>query len=123
MKNQSRILLIEDDRFLRELYGQSLENAGYTVLAAFEGQMALDLLDEYGAELILLDLMLPGHSGIELLNELQSHSDWQKLPVVVLSAVGQNRFKGDLGQFGVVDYLQKGEFTPKELPSLIKRHL
>lgn len=120
-KNQ-HVLLIEDDLFLRELYLQALQKAGFIVQAAQDAQEGLDLLDEYGADLLVLDLMLPAHGGIEALHELQSHSDWQSIPVVVLSSVPRQRFVGaDLTQLGVKHYLYKPDTTPEQLVNTLSQ--
>lgn len=114
------VLLIEDDQFLRELYQLALVEAGFTVQAAQDAQEGLDLLDEYGADVLVLDLMLPAHGGLEALMELQSHTDWQSIPVVVLSSVPSRRFAGaNLKQFGVKHYLYKPDTTPAQLVSTL----
>lgn len=120
--NSRHVLLIEDDLFLRELYLQALQQAGFIVQVAQDAQEGLDLLDEYGADLLVLDLMLPAHGGIEALHELQSHSDWQSIPVVVLSSVPRQRFvSADLKQLGVKHYLYKPETTPAQLVGVLSQ--
>lgn len=118
-----KILLIEDDRLLRDLYAQALELGGYTVLVAGDAQSGLDQLDEYGAQLIILDLMLPAHGGIEVLHELQSQPDWQNIPVIVLSAVAKHRVPAGMGELGVVAYLDKSATDPAQLINSIKELL
>lgn len=111
-----RVLLIEDDLFLLELYRQALAGVGYLVQAAQGAQEGLDLLDEYGADVVVLDLMLPAHGGIEALHELQSHSDWQAIPVIVLSSVPQSRLgHGNLAELNIQHYLYKPDTTPTDL--------
>lgn len=122
MTATSRVLLIEDDLFLLELYRQALTLAGFVVQAAQDAQTGLDLLDEYGADVLVLDLLLPAHGGIEALHELQSHSDWQAIPVVVLSSIPHKRFmKSDMAQLGVKHYLYKPDTTPADLVDTLSR--
>jgi DNA-binding response OmpR family regulator len=116
------LLLIEDDQLLRELYAQALEQAGFAVLAAPDAQTGLDLLDEYGASAVILDLLMPFHDGVEVLYELQSHPDWQNLPVIVLSALNRQRIPAGLGELGVTRYLDKSEAGPAELVAAV-RHI
>jgi DNA-binding response OmpR family regulator len=120
------ILLVEDDQFLSDLYLGVLVQAGYSTQVASDAQIAIDLLDEYGADLIILDLLLPGHNGIEVLQELQSHSDWQKIPVVILSSQPQTVLKlttQQLADYGVVKYLYKPHTIPETLLDEIKELL
>lgn len=118
-----RVLLIEDDQMLRELYAQSLEGADLAVLAATDAQTGLDLLDEYGADIVVLDLLLPAHGGVEVLHELQSHPDWQSLPVILISALGRAKVPAGLSELGVTQYLDKAKTTPQQLIKTVKRYI
>ncbi len=112
------ILLIEDDHYLRDLYQAIIIGAGYKVNIAADAQSALDILDEYGADLIVLDIFLPFHNGIELLQELQSYKDWQNIPVIVVSTQAQADFKANESiwrEHGVRTYLSKSSLSPGEL--------
>jgi len=121
MSADKKLLLIEDDQLLRDLYAQALEHAGFAVLSAADAQTGLDLLDEYGAEVIILDLMLPAHGGVEILHELQSHQDWRSIPVIVLSALSRQRVPAGLSDLGVKLYLDKAETEPAHLVAAVKR--
>lgn len=116
----AKILLIEDDQLLRELYAQALEQSNLAVLAAADAQTGLDLLDEYAADVIVLDLMLPAHGGVEVLHELQSHPDWQSIPVIVISAVNKARVPAGLAELGAKIYLDKADTSPQELTQAVK---
>ncbi|MDX1765874.1 MAG: response regulator [Candidatus Saccharimonadales bacterium] len=105
-----KILLVEDDQLLRDLYDDALSQAGHQVLQARHAQEAVTMLDEYGAEIIIMDMMLPGHNGLEILHELQTYNDWQQLPVIVLSSRHPKEFKmtdQDWQRLGVVKFLYK----------------
>lgn len=114
----AKILLIEDDIWLGELYASALMDHGYEVLHAKTAQESLDLLDENTAQVIILDIMLPGHNGIEVLHELQSYEDWSKIPVVVLSTIAPQQFQLSHKQwreYGVTKYLYKPRVKPSDL--------
>jgi two-component system response regulator TctD len=109
----ARLLLIEDDQLVGELYEHALAKAGHSVQWARDAQTAVDLLDEYGAECIIMDLMLPGHNGVEVMQELQSFDDWMDIPILILSAQPAHRFQPkQLQELHVVEYLYKPENTP-----------
>jgi DNA-binding response OmpR family regulator len=118
-----KILLVEDDQFLSELYQDSLGAAGHSVVTSRHAQEAVLMLEEYGADLILLDIMLPGHNGLELINEMQSYDDWQAIPIVVISSINREEFGlSDLQwmDMGVVDYLYKPTTSLQDLNRLVE---
>lgn len=86
-----RILLAEDDRFLRKAAESALTRHGFTVLVAGDGDEALARAREGAPELILLDLIMPGRNGFEVLETLKVDPATSKIPVVVLSNLGQER--------------------------------
>jgi CheY-like chemotaxis protein len=82
-----KILLLEPDRPLGQTYASALEQAGHTVRHIGNAQQAISTLDHGLPDLIILELQLAAHNGIEFLYELRSYTDWQTLPVIVLSIV------------------------------------
>lgn len=102
------ILIIDDDEAIGNLEKEVLECAGYSVMRAYSGTEALLLLKEDRPDLILLDLMLPGLSGEEVLRQIKN------IPVIVVSAKAAVRDKVELLQGGAADYLTK-PFDTKEL--------
>jgi CheY-like chemotaxis protein len=88
------ILLVDDNEDLRELYGTLLRREGYVVREAESGQQALAMLEREPANgepcLLLLDLMMPGMTGADVLEELRQSGRLEKQPVIVLSAGGRN---------------------------------
>ena len=111
---------------LADLYQLVIEQAGHKVRRASDAQKALDLLDKFKADLVVLDMMLPGHNGIEVLHEMQSFADWKSLPVIVLSALNQEDFgltKSQWQEYGVVEYLYKPAAKMDKIIEAINRHL
>ena len=90
----ARIILIESDRVLAQNFGYYLMNRGHYVSWHVDPQTAMDDADESQPDIILLDLLLAGRSGIEFLYEFRSYADWRHLPVVVISNIAVE----DLGQ-------------------------
>jgi CheY-like chemotaxis protein len=79
----ANVLLLEPDRVLARTYAQALEHVGYTVTTCQAGQEAIQLLEDFSADVVVLELQLTGHGGIEFLHELRSYPEWQTLPVVI----------------------------------------
>lgn len=110
------IAIIDDDIHIGDVLEQLLRREGYQVLRAYSGTEALYLLSQQRPDLVLLDLMLPGLSGEEVLPKIQS------FPVIILSAKGEVENKVELLQAGAVDYITK-PFHPSELLARIGVHL
>jgi DNA-binding response OmpR family regulator len=105
-----RILLVEDDKDLADMYKMQLAFGGHKVRVAADAQAALDVLDNHPVDIIVLDIMLPTHNGLSVLYELRSYSDWKKLPVVVLSNLAAEEIgvsRQALRSLGIKHYLNK----------------
>ena len=114
-KDTKTILVIEDDRSLREGLAINLKKQGYTVLCAEDGQEGLEKAFDTRPDLIVLDLMLPSIPGLEILEELRKQE--MEVPVLILSARSQTPVKVEGLKLGADDYLTK----PFELPELLAR--
>lgn len=122
-----RILIVEDDKWLADLYQVMLSrNPALSVSWAREASEALESLADNVPDLILLDMFLPGHSGIEFLHEIASYADTSTIPIVILSAVQEHDFAMNPEQwkhYRVVDYLYKPHIKPDTLMATINKQL
>lgn len=110
-----KILVIEDDKFLRELISQKLAKEGYDVAEAIDGEKGIESVKSENPDLILLDLILPGIDGFEVLAKMKADPKLAEVPVIILSNLGQ---KDDIEkglEMGANDYLIKAHFTPGEI--------
>ena len=115
-----KILIIEDDKFLRELIAQKLVKEGYDIAEAVDGEKGIKAVGEEKPDLVLLDLVLPGIDGFEVLARIKGDSEIAQTPVIILSNLGQ---KDDIEKglkMGAVDYLIKAHFTPAEIIEKIR---
>lgn len=119
----SKILLIEDDKFLRELIIQKLGKEGYEVAEAPEGEGGLLKMKEEKPDLVLLDLILPGIDGFEVLSRMKKDAALASIPVIILSNLGQRDDVQKGIDLGAEDYLIKAHFTPGEIVEKIKATL
>lgn len=110
------ILIVEDDEDTAEVVCTLLENAGYRATAVDRGEMALDKITAQNPDLVVLDLNLPGISGIDVLKRVRSHSF---LPMIVLSGFGKDRDRVIALEAGADDYMAK-PFSPEELVARVK---
>ena len=119
----AKILVIEDDRFLRELISRKLRNEGYNVIEAIDGEEGLRKIKEEKPDLVLLDLILPGMDGFEVLKRTKEDQATTKIPVIILSNLGQREEVEKGLKLGAIDYLVKAHFTPGEIIEKIKNIL
>jgi len=120
---QKRILVIEDDKFLRELIAKKLIKEGYETSEAVDGEEGIKKIKEEKPDLILLDLILPGIDGFEVLSRMREDSTTNSIPVIILSNLGQKEDVEKGLKLGAVDYLIKAHFTPGEIIEKIKTAL
>mgnify|MGYP001587399287 FL=1 len=114
----AKILLVEDDLFLSSLLKTRLEKEKFEVLAAHDGDEALKILRDTKPDLILLDIILPGKSGFEVLEEVKSDPqlrDKMKIPVIIISNLGQESDLERGKELGVVDYFVKARISIDDL--------
>jgi len=117
------ILIVEDDKFLRELITQKLIKEGYETSEAIDGEEGIKKIKEEKPDLVLLDLILPGIDGFEVLSKMKEDPALTQIPVIILSNLGQKEDVERGLKLGAVDYLIKAHFTPGEIIEKIKNAL
>ena len=117
------IFIIEDDKFLRELIVRKLNEEGFDVSEAIDGEEGIKEIKEKKPDLILLDLILPGIDGFEVLSQIKSDSELSSIPVIIISNLGQKEDIEKGMKLGAVDYLIKAHFDPNEIVEKIKTTL
>lgn len=116
-----KILVVEDDEFLRELYEELLKGEGYEVSLAVDGQEGLDKLSAGGFDLVLLDIMLPKMDGLEILRHVKEKPPAAKNgPVVLLTNLGQDSIIKEGFSLGASGYLIKSAMNPDQVLSEVK---
>ncbi len=116
-----KILLVEDDTFLAELYATKFKLEGFEVYLAADGEKGLELAQNRQPDVILLDLILPKMNGFVVLENLKKGQDTKNIPVILLTNLSQ---KGDIDKglaMGAKDYLIKAHFMPSEVVEKIKK--
>ncbi len=117
----SKVLIVEDDTFLRQLMSRKLTEEKVTVLEAGDGDDGLNLLKKEKPDLVLLDLMLPTMDGFTFMQKMKEAKD--STPVVVLSNLGQDSDVSKAKALGAKDYLIKANFTTEEILQKVKKYL
>ncbi len=113
---QRRILIVEDDHKTADIVGLYLKRDGYQVLTAYDGTKGLELAREERPDLIVLDLLMPGVSGMEVCRTLRRESD---VPIIMLTALSTEQDKLEGLDLGADDYVTK-PFSPRELAARVR---
>lgn len=116
----SKILFVEDDSILSRVYTKAMQGAGLEVTHAADGEAGLTILQVMRPDLILLDLMLPRISGVDLLRIIRGSEDFKDTPVIVFSSAFRSEMEEDLEKLGATRVLSKSEFVPKQVIAFIK---
>lgn len=118
-----KILIIEDEKILADMYRDKFVDAGFEVISAFESKEGLELAKKEKPDLILLDILLPRENGISFLEELKKDPEISAIPVVAFSNYDEPRTRKQAFQLGVKDYLIKTDYTPNEIVKKIRKYL
>jgi two-component system alkaline phosphatase synthesis response regulator PhoP len=116
---RKKILVVEDEPDIRELVRLNLEEAGFSVVEAVDGETALALVKREAPALILLDLMLPGADGLEICRILRAGADTADVPIVILTAKAAEVDRVLGLEFGADDYVTK-PFSPREMVARVR---
>ena len=118
-----KILIIEDDKFLRELIAKKLRSEDYEVTEALDGEDGVAKAKELKPDLVLLDLILPGIDGFNVLAKIKEDPVTNQAPVIILSNLGQQEEVERALNLGATDFLIKAHFTPSEIIEKINQIL
>ncbi|MDO8471606.1 MAG: response regulator [bacterium] len=119
----ANILFVEDDPILRPMYADRIREEGYQVDDVITGEQAQKKLEENQYDLVLLDVMLPKMSGLDVLQWARGRAETKDLPIVLLSALETDEDKTRGRELGATDYIAKAESTPKTVVEAIKHYL
>lgn len=123
VKTGKKVLLIEDDRYISRAYQDGLERAGFQVSVSLDGREGMKSVKADKPDLILLDLIMPIQNGFEFLEEIKMSPEFKKIPVIILSNLGQDSDIQKGKALGVDEYLIKANFSMKEVIEKVKFHL
>jgi len=119
---EARVLIVEDDQFLRDLLTTKLEKENFEVIAAIDGPGGVEKISNSNPDVVLLDIILPGIDGFEILKRIRSNVRMEiaKVPIILLSNLGQEADIEKGRALGANDYLIKSNFTIDEIIEKIR---
>ena len=119
----SKILLIEDEQILSEMYIDKFSEAKFEVFSAFDAESGFKKAKEEKPDLIILDIILPKSDGISFLEDLRKNKETSSILVIVLSNYDDPKARKEARRLGAMDYLIKTDFTPTGLTEKLKEYL
>jgi len=114
-----KVLIVEDDMALFNMYSVELKIKGYDVLNVNDGLQALSKAKEFRPDIILLDIMLPGMNGLNILTELKADPQTMDMPIIMLTNYGSEDNVKKALESGAADYIMKYKILPSELADKI----
>ena len=120
----SKVLVVEPDAVLAKIYSQAIMASGHQVMTASNAQTAIDAADKLMPEVVVLEMQLAGHNGLEFLYEFRSYTDWQKVPVIVHSMVPPSQFiaaAGPMAHLNIAGYFYKPQISLSKLIGAVER--
>lgn len=118
-----KVLVIDDDTWMNDMYVRTLEKAGFEVAVATNALVGMDMIDEYRPDVIVLDLFLPGPNAVVLLHELRSHEDLATIPVVMSTNNAADISIDALESYGVCSILDKTVMAPEDIAASVRKVL
>jgi DNA-binding response OmpR family regulator len=119
----SKILVIEDDPAIRKAVAEGLRQDNFEVETGGDAEQGMEILGRFEPNLILLDLILPGKNGFEFLKEIKASAKLSKIPVIILSNLGDQEEVQQALKLGAEDFLIKADYNLSEVVEIIKKHL
>lgn len=116
----TKVLIVEDDETLRTVFQLIVKNAGYTVQVAKDGEEGIEQLSRFSPDIVLLDMLMPVKSGLELLHEAQVTKNYPGTTVIILSNLSDSESIQKALDLGAVKHLVKADIVPQDLLDTIK---
>lgn len=119
----TKIAIIEDDATINQMYRMKFEADGFEVQVADNGRDGIAIVEKFNPDMVLLDLGMPEMSGDEALAEIRKHEWGKKIPVIILTNLGEEEAPKHLRSLGIHSYIVKANLTPKEVVMRVKEAL
>lgn len=119
----TKIAIIEDDSVISQMYRMKFETDGFEVQVANNGRDGVSLVEEFGPDMVLLDMQMPIMNGDEALRKIRKE-DWGKtVPVMILTNLGEEEAPKDVRSLGIEAYIVKADLTPRQVVERVKTSL
>lgn len=119
----AKILIVEDDPYVQRMYQRMFSRKDYEITIAADGKQGIKLANEINPDLILLDIMLPGINGLDVLAELKSDPATKHIHVLMLTNLGDEGSMEKAKNLGADSYMVKADFSPEQVIEAVEKNL
>src|SRR2546429_7671462 len=120
---KKKILIVEDDQIVANIYRNKFSVEGFQVEVALDGQSGMEMLNSFRPDAVVLDLMLPKMTGVDFMKQIRSQADFQQLPVIVFSNTYLTNMVQEAWKAGATKCLSKANCTPKQVIDVVRSTL
>ncbi len=120
MDKKIKVLIVEDDSYILEMYKIKFEASNFEVISASDGVAGLEILEKEKPDIILLDIIMPKKDGFSVLKTIRSNSAFEKIPIILLTNLGQRENIEKGFELGATSYIIKAHFTPSEIVKKVR---
>ncbi len=118
--SDKKVLIVDDDRWLAEQQVRTLKQAGFKAAVSPHALAAIEDIDNFKPDVIILDVLLPGSTGFALMHELQSHSDISRIPIILCTSLAGDVSLDNLKPYGVRRLLDKSTMQPDDIVAAVR---
>lgn len=122
-KKDKKILVVEDDKSLADMYVERLQQEGYNVIVATDGEKGTEMILAESPDFVVLDIMLPKKNGFEVLEVVRATPHTRNIPVIVLTAFPKSEYSEKANSYGISGFFNKAITVPKEVVFLVNNVL
>lgn len=119
----TKIAIIEDDPVISQMYRMKFESDGFDVQLANNGELGVDLVEQFTPDIILLDLQMPEMDGAAALQHIRKNEHGRNTPVIILTNLGAEEAPKEIHNLGIHSYIVKAELTPRQVVERVKEAL
>lgn len=119
----SKVLIVEDDVYLVKAYEAKLATSGFEVKIVTDGDQALEAMESFKPDVVVLDIVMPRRDGYSFLEEVKKHSEYEDIPIIVASNLGQKSDIEKVKDLGVIDYIVKSDMSLDDLVAKVQAAL
>ncbi len=116
----SKVALVEDDPQIQQMYKLKLEEEGFVVQTANNGNTGVDLAKEFRPDLVLLDVMMPESGGVDFLSVVRRDPSFDQMKVLVMTNLDDEQLRRSMAEFRVNGYVVKADTTPSQIVERIR---
>lgn len=117
-----KIIIVDDEQALVKMYSSALEMAGFEVISASDGKMAIETINKEKPDAILLDIIMPQINGLDVLKQLKEKEETKKIPVFLLTNLPEESALSKANSLGAEDYFVKAQTEPQQMAEVLQKY-